>query len=49
MDLNDIKKLKERGFEITKYPNMLFQNMSSRLNTSKPIYISISYKKRDEN
>lgn len=45
MDTADLDKLKNRGFRIEAYPKMKLQNMYSKLISTKPHYVSISYKK----
>lgn len=43
LDANDINRLQKFGFEVDDYPNMLFQNLKSRLITTSARYVYVSY------
>lgn len=45
MDIADLNELKNIGFEIDEYPKMKLQNTYAKLISSKPVYVSILYKK----
>lgn len=43
LDLNDVIRLKQFGFVVDDYPDMLFQNLKSRLFATSARYVYVSY------